>query len=245
MIAKSLIAVNALAVTSALVAAWAVRGRSSTLLGPVTWHGPRNVRAIALTFDDGPSESTPRLLDLLDEYQAQATFFVCGQNVQRLPGVARDIVVRGHEIANHTHSHAALYLQGRDAIRREVVTAQSQIADTTGVTPRLFRPPFGCRWPGLAAVLQQQNLQLIMWSTIARDWRLAAAPVATRLANAASAGAIFCLHDGRELNANPDISATLGAVRVIIPKLGQNGFRFPTVSQLICPTSFPTPQSTP
>ena len=225
------------------LAAWAVRGRSSTLLGPVTWRGPRDVRAIALTFDDGPSESTPHLLDLLDEHQAQATFFVCGQNVQRLPGVAREIVARGHEIANHTNSHAALYLKGRDFIKSEVVAAQSQIVDTTGVTPRLFRPPFGCRWPGLAGILEQQNLRLIMWSVIARDWRLKADKIAGRLENAATAGAIFCLHDGRILQANPDISATIGAVRVIMPRLGESGFRFPTVSQLICPTSFPTRSS--
>ena len=230
----------ALGAASAVAAAWAVRGRSSTLLGPVTWRGPRNGRAIALTFDDGPSESTPRLLDLLDEHQAQATFFVCGQNVKRLPGVAREIVARGHEIANHTHSHAALYLKGRDAIQNEVVAAQSQITDTTGVTPSLFRPPFGCRWPGLAGILQQQSLRLTMWSVIARDWRLTADQVAARLETAARAGAIFCLHDGRALTVNPDISATIGAVRVIMPRLGESGFRFPTVSQLICPTSFPT-----
>lgn len=235
---------TALLTGAAALAAWAVRGRSSTLLGPVTWQGPRagprDIRAIALTFDDGPSESTPHLLDLLDEHQAQATFFVCGQNVKRLPGVAREIVARGHEIANHTHSHAALYLKGRDFMRSEVITAQSQIADTTGVTPRLFRPPFGCRWPGLAGILQQHHLRLTMWSVIARDWRLTGDQVATRLENAARSGAIFCLHDGRILQANPDISATIGAVRVMMPRLGQSGFRFPTVTQLICPTSFPT-----
>ena len=234
-------------IASAALAAWAVRGRSSTLLGPVTWHGPRagpgDLRAIALTFDDGPSESTPRLLDLLDEHQAQATFFVCGQNVKRLPGVAREIVARGHEIANHTHSHAALYFKNRDFMRSEVVAAQQRIADTTGVNPCLFRPPFGCRWPGLAGILQQHHLRLTMWSVIARDWRLTADQVATRLENSASSGAIFCLHDGRLLQANPDISATLGAVRVMMPRLGESGFRFPTVSQLICPTSFPTPSS--
>ena len=232
MIATGLAAGGALAG----IAAWAVRGRSSPLLGPVTWQGPRNEPAIALTFDDGPSESTPLLLDLLDEHQARATFFVCGQNVRRLPGVAREIVARGHEIANHTHSHAALYLKSRSFIRHEVAAAQDQIADTTGVAPRLFRPPFGCRWIGLAGVLEQQNLRLIMWSAIASDWRLPADRVAAKLETAARPGAIFCLHDGRELTANPDTSATIGAVRVIMPRLGESGFRFPTVSQLICPT---------
>ena len=221
------------------VAAWAVRGKSAPLLGPVIWQGPRDGRSIALTFDDGPSESTPELLDLLDEHEARATFFVCGQNVQRLPGVVREMAARGHEVANHTASHAALYLKSGESIRQEVVTAQQQIAEVTGVLPSLFRPPYGCRWPGLQGVLQQQNLRLVMWTTIASDWRLPASRVAEKCARAARPGAILCLHDGRELTVKPDIAATLDAVRVIMPRLRENGYRFPTVSQLICPTPSP------
>jgi peptidoglycan/xylan/chitin deacetylase (PgdA/CDA1 family) len=225
------------------VAAWAVRGRSAPLLGPVTWRGPADQQAIALTFDDGPSESTPRLLDLLDEYQARATFFACGANVRRLPAIAREILSRGHELANHTESHAPLYLQPRDFIRRQVNEAQAAIAAATGIAPKLFRPPYGCRWPGLAGVLEEQDLRLVMWTAIGSDWRLPAPAVAAKLERAARPGAIFCLHDGRELAPNPDIAATLGAVRVIMPRLGGSGFRFPTVSQLICPTKSPNVSS--
>lgn len=224
------------AAAASVLAAWAVRGRSSSLLGPVTWRGPRDAPAIALTFDDGPSESTPRLLDLLERHDAKATFFVCGRNVRRLPGVAREIVARGHEIANHTGSHPALYLKSAGFIRREVAAAQAEIASATGVQARLFRPPFGCRWPGLAEVLEEQGLRLIMWSAIGGDWRLPADRVAAKIVLAARPGAIFCLHDGRALAANPDISVTLDAVRVIMPTLRESRFCFPTVTQLLCPT---------
>jgi peptidoglycan/xylan/chitin deacetylase (PgdA/CDA1 family) len=181
------------------LAAWVVRGRSSRLLGPVIWRGPSHPRAIALTFDDGPSESTPALLDLLDEHQARATFFVCGENVRRLPSIARSIVARGHEIANHTDTHAPLYLKTPDFLRRQVTVAQQRIAAATGVAPTLFRPPYGCRWPGLAGVLEAEGLRAVMWTTIASDWRLPPEKIAARLLPAARPGAIFCLHDGREL----------------------------------------------
>lgn len=217
-------------------AAWAVRGRSAAVLGPVTWRGPSTEQSIALTFDDGPSEGTPALLDLLDAHGAKATFFVCGRNVRRLPGVLREVVARGHEVGNHTETHAALYLKRPGEIRREVVAAQESIAETAGVRPVWFRPPYGCRWPGLAEVLEEQGLRLAMWTAIGSDWRWPAERVAGKLERAVRPGAIVCLHDGRELTANPEIAATLGAVRVIMPRLKENGFRFPTVSQLICPT---------
>src|ERR1700732_3020284 len=111
---------------------YAVRGRSSTLLGPSVYRGSRNRRSIALTFDDGPSEGTNQLLDILNQYRTPATFFVCGMNVRRLPGVARAAAAAGHEIGNHTYSHAALYLRSSRFIASEVNAAQSIIADTTG-----------------------------------------------------------------------------------------------------------------
>lgn len=227
----------------AAVAAWAVRGKSASLLGPVIWRGGEDVRAVSLTFDDGPSESTPRLLDLLDQHEAQATFFVCGSNVRRLPAIAREIVARGHELANHTHTHEALYLKGRGFIRQQVIEAQAAIRDATGVKPALFRPPFGCRWPGLAGVLNEQDLRLVMWSAIGSDWRLPAASVVAKLQRATRPGAIFCLHDGRGLAANPDVSSTLAAVRVIMPRLVESGYNCSSVSQIICPTKSPNASS--
>ena len=71
------------------VMAWAVRGRSSQVFGKSVWRGPRDRRSIALTFDDGPSESTPQILDILARHGARATFFQCGANVERIPAVAR------------------------------------------------------------------------------------------------------------------------------------------------------------
>src|SRR5438477_12644363 len=78
--------------------AWAVRGRSAQVFGPSVWRGSRNHRAISLTFDDGPSEGTPQILEILQRYAIPATFFQCGANVERLPNVARDVAAAGHII---------------------------------------------------------------------------------------------------------------------------------------------------
>src|SRR5689334_9925932 len=91
--------------------AYAVRAPQSSLLAPSVYRGVSGRRSIALTFDDGPSESTTALLDVLGEYGARGTFFQCGENVRRLPGVAREVAERGHEVGNHTMSHRMLHFR--------------------------------------------------------------------------------------------------------------------------------------
>jgi peptidoglycan/xylan/chitin deacetylase (PgdA/CDA1 family) len=214
---------------------YAVRGRSSTLFGPSVYRGDRNHRALALTFDDGPSESTPALLEILARQRVRATFFMCGENVRRLPDIAREVADRGHEIGNHTDSHPRLDFKSAEFIYREMATAQERIHGATGVSPKLFRAPYGVRWFGLRAAQQQLGLLGVMWTVIARDWRLPAEAVAQRLTSGANNGGILCLHDGRAVRPAPDISATVRAVEQAIPILRQRGFEFETVSEMICP----------
>jgi peptidoglycan/xylan/chitin deacetylase (PgdA/CDA1 family) len=214
--------------------AYGVRGRSSTLLGPSIWRGPKNRRAIALTFDDGPSESTRELLDILAEHQAKATFFHLGYHVKRLPAVARLVVEGGHEIGNHSESHPHLYLRPPKFIRMEVARAQKTIEDTLGVSPRWFRAPFGARWFGLKEALEEHELTGVMWTSIARDWALDGQAVADRIQGAARPGAILCLHDGRELRRKPDIGSTLFAMQRLLPEWKAAGFEFLTLSELLC-----------
>jgi peptidoglycan-N-acetylglucosamine deacetylase len=216
--------------------AYAVRGRSSTLLAPSVYRGSRRRRSIALTFDDGPSEGTNQLLDILNRHKTPATFFVCGMNVKRLPAITRATAAAGHEIGNHSYSHPALYLRSPRFIRDELTAAQSVIADTTGAAPTLFRAPFGARWFGLREAQRQLNLLGVMWTVLGLDWKLTADRIASRILSRTENGAIICLHDGRGVSANPDIGSTLEAVERIIPVLQSRGFIFETVSQILCPT---------
>jgi len=216
---------------------YAVRGRSSRILAPSVYRGDRSRPSIALTFDDGPSESTPALLEILAEHNVQATFFMCGKNARRCPVVARAVAAAGHEVGNHTDSHPRLDFHSPEFIFRELAVAQESIRQTAGVVPRLFRAPYGVRWFGLRNAQERLHLQGVMWTVIGRDWRWPASRVARLLIHHAVNGAIVCLHDGRAVERAPDIRVTLEAVEYVIPILKERGFRFETVSQILCPQS--------
>src|SRR5579864_1502789 len=217
--------------------AWAVRGRSSGVFGPSVWRGRRDRRAVALTFDDGPSESTPRILDLLTRYGVPATFFQCGANVRRLPAVARAVREAGHAIGNHSFTHPLFSFRQQRFIERELRVTQETIEAHTGERPLWFRAPYGVRWFGVGPVQRRLKLIGVMWTVIGYDWKLKADAVVRRVAGGVSNGAILCLHDGRELRAKPDIGATLDAVQRLVPLLLDQGYKFETVGRLICPTN--------
>jgi peptidoglycan/xylan/chitin deacetylase (PgdA/CDA1 family) len=227
----------AAAVASGAFLAWAVRGRSAGIFGRSHWRGPRTRRAIALTFDDGPSESTPRILEILARHRVPATFFQCGANVERLPQVARQVRSAGHEIGNHSHTHPILCFKSPAFIHDELRRAQHAIATHTGLTPVWFRAPFGVRWLGLGGAQDRLGLTGVMWSAIGYDWSLKADEVLKRMLRGAENGAILCLHDGRELRVRPDVGPTIDAVARLVPALLDLGYRFETVSQLLCPTT--------
>ncbi len=216
---------------------WAVRGKSSKIFGPSAWHGPRDQNTpptLALTFDDGPSTSTPILLEFLAKNRIPATFFQCGMNVERHPDIAREVVAAGHELGNHTYSHPHLYLKSAAFIGNELTKAQNAIGTATGISPQLFRAPYGQRWFGLRAAQKRFDLLGVMWTTIGRDWILPANSISDRVLKGAHHGAILCLHDGRDIQAAPDLTTMLDAVRSALPLLLDQGFRFVTVSELLC-----------
>ncbi len=217
--------------------AYVVRSPRSSLLAPSVYLGSKSRRAIAITFDDGPSESTPRLLDLLAKYDARATFFQCGANARRLPEAARGVASAGHEIGNHTYSHPSFQFKSSEFMYNELRAAQSAIEDNAGVAPVLFRAPFGVRWFGLGGVQRRLRLTGVMWTAIGLDWKLQPGAVAQRLLGATQPGAILCLHDGRLTREKPDIAVTLDTIRKILPIWAGEGFRFETVSQILCKTN--------
>ena len=212
---------------------YAVRGRSSRILAPSVYHGDQSKPTLALTFDDGPSESTPVLLEILAAHSVHATFFMCGHNVRRLPHIARQVAAAGHEIGNHTDSHPRLSFRSPEFIYSELVLTQETIRQVTGRTPTLFRAPYGVRWLGLRSAQRRLSLMGVMWTVIGRDWRWPADRVSHRLVQSASNGGILCLHDGRTIQRAPDIRSTLDAVAYVVPILKERGFTFETVSRIL------------
>ena len=219
------------------ILAYGVRAPRSSLVTRSIWRGAPGRNSIALTFDDGPSEATPRVLEILRQYRVKATFFECGTNIRRLTEVAREVNAEGHEIGNHTDTHPFLHLRGEDFIRTEILAAQFAIEQAAGVRPTLFRAPYGVRWFGLAGVQNELGLTGVTWSVLGLDWKQTPGQVAARLLKLSGPGSIVCLHDGRELRPNPDISVTLEALRLILPQWLERGVQFETVSQILCPTN--------
>jgi peptidoglycan/xylan/chitin deacetylase (PgdA/CDA1 family) len=226
---------GALALTVAALGgmAYAVAGRSSSVFAPSVWRGPKDRREIALTFDDGPSASTPELLRVFEEYKVPATFFQCGMHVRKFPEIARQVVTAGHEVGNHTDTHPNLCWKSTEFLYDEIRRAQDAIVEVTGATPRLFRAPYGFRWFGLGEVQKRLGLLHVSWTTIGNDWKLDGPRVAKRVLPQCKNGAIICLHDARDRRENPDITSTLQAVKHMVPELLNRGYVFRTVSELL------------
>jgi peptidoglycan/xylan/chitin deacetylase (PgdA/CDA1 family) len=226
----------ALTAVSALTAmSWAVRGRSSSVFGPSVWRGSTDRKSIALTFDDGPTPSTPAILDILRQYHVPATFFQVGDQVLAHPEIARAVHAAGHEIGNHSQTHPNMALKSPATVAAEFGRAQEAIIAATGQTPAFLRAPFGVRWFGFRAAQQSLNLTGAMWTVIGLDWKLPAESISKRVVNRVTKGDIICLHDGRGTLKVPDISSTVEAVRRIVPNLLEKGYHFETVTQLLCP----------
>jgi peptidoglycan/xylan/chitin deacetylase (PgdA/CDA1 family) len=186
----------------------------SQLLGPNWTRLPARagaVPAVAITIDDGPDpEVTPRVLGLLAEYRALATFFCIGERVERYADLAREIVRRGHSIENHSQRHRHNFsLLGPGGMSAEIERAQHSIQRVTGSRPRFFRAPAGLRNPFLEPVLARLQLRLASWTRRGFDTVNGNADaVYQRLANPLQDGDILLLHDGnaaRDRDGNPVI----------------------------------------
>jgi peptidoglycan/xylan/chitin deacetylase (PgdA/CDA1 family) len=217
------------------VAAFGSISRSSQLFGPSVYRGPGNRRSIALTFDDGPSELTAELLEYLDRERVTATFFQCGMNVKRLPSIAGKVAAAGHQIGNHSYSHPHLPMKSRSFIEWEFTEAQRVIVGETGITPMILRPPYGQRWLGMRDVQCKLSLLGVLWTVIGNDWKWPADRVAQQVLKYVSPGGIICLHDGRDVQPNPDVREMIASVRTMVPILKDQGYSFETVSDLINP----------
>jgi len=208
---------------------------TSLFYGAVVYQGPSAEKLVALTYDDGPNPPyTLQILDILDKYSVKATFFLVGKNVATYPEVARTIVQRGHQVGNHTFHHEDLLKLNRTQMDKEIDDTADIIKVTTGVSPKVFRPPHGFRDPVVLEQAKARNLRVIQWSVMPRDWKKPGAKViAERVVSRVSNGSIILLHDGDGLNHGGDRSQSVTATELIIQRLQQQGYRFVTIDELL------------
>jgi peptidoglycan/xylan/chitin deacetylase (PgdA/CDA1 family) len=185
----------------------------------------------SLTFDDGPHPGTLDILETLARYSVRATFFQCGMYVRARPAITRQVLAAGHELGNHTDTHPWLWRGLPARNRREIERAQQAIEDAAGVSPRFFRPPYGSPGLGVSAAVRRLGMRSVLWTIIGKDWVLPADAIAARVLNRVHDGAILCLHDGRDINPEPDIRTTVEAVKQIVPAMIERGFVFETLAE--------------
>jgi peptidoglycan/xylan/chitin deacetylase (PgdA/CDA1 family) len=188
--------------------------------------------AVALTFDDGPHpQGTPRVLELLRAADAPATFFLAGEQVERFPELAREIVAAGHEVAVHCHRHRNLLRLPPTAVHEDLGRAAGTIADVTGVEPRRYRPPYGILTMPALRHARRHGWETVLWRRDGHDWQAQATPesIASRLLDKARGGDVLLLHDADWYSAPGSWERTAGALELVLERLGERGLRVATL----------------
>ncbi|HYM60881.1 MAG TPA: polysaccharide deacetylase family protein [Thermoanaerobaculia bacterium] len=196
-------------------------------LGPVATHFTTSRRDVWLTIDDGPTDDTEAILDLLDEHGVKATFFVKGALVRAYPDRARAIAARGHTIGNHseTHPSATFWCLPPVSIAREIDAAAGAIEDATGATTRWFRAPVGMKNPFVHPHLAARGLRLTGWSVRALDGvNTDIDAVAHRVIAGVHPGAIIAMHQGRLAGGRN--AGSLACLTRVVAELKSLGYTF-------------------
>ncbi|WP_345125820.1 polysaccharide deacetylase family protein [Hymenobacter antarcticus] len=217
----------------------AVLTRPPRLLHPMLpgceWTGPRQAPTgapiIYLTFDDGPiPDETPWVLEQLALFEAKATFFCVGQNLERYPDIARAALAAGHRLGNHTHHHRSAWATGRASYLADIAECQAIITGLEGTvdsgSPRpLFRPPYGrLTWPLLRDL--RAEYRIIMWSVLTRDYdpRLSPESCLRYALATVRPGDVLVFHDSQKASAR---------LRFVLPRLlahlTEQGYQFATL----------------
>ncbi len=179
--------------------------------------------AVALTIDDGPQpEWTPKMLDLLAEYDVRATFSLIGIQVKQFPKLTERIVAAGHQLCNHTMTHPLdIASYSRHKVDKEITEAHDRIGEATGIAPKFFRSPGGAWSPAIFHAAARHGMTPIDWDIDPRDWARPGTGHIQRAMLKANGGDILLCHDG-----GGDRAETIKALRKVIPALQKRGLKF-------------------
>lgn len=191
-----------------------------------TSRAPEAAPEIALTFDDGPNPVfTPQVLQVLDDYGVEATFFCIGEQAQKHPELVQQIQQAGDVLGVHGWDHTALTKLSPDEVDQQLRSTSDVIQQATGTTPTVFRPPYGSTDQTVVDVASTLGLTQVLWSVDSRDWqRPGTEAIVNAVLTHAHDGGVILMHDG-----GGDRSETVAALPQIISALQQRGFTFITL----------------
>lgn len=199
----------------------------------VVLRGSLNENKVALTFDDGPDiRFTPQVLNVLNQYQVSATFFLMGARAVEHTNIVRRIHADGHAIGNHSYWHPNLTEESLERVHWEVTSTEEVLARIVAFRPKLFRPPYGALDREIVELLGEMGYTVVLWNVDSLDWKqLDADVIATNVLANTTPGSIILMHDGGDWTM--DLSGTVNALHTIIPRLQQEGMEFVTIPELI------------
>ena len=208
---------------------------------PLVRAGTARRREIALTFDDGPSPFTPKIVDTLSRLHAPATFFIVGQQLNTFPAGLPDELRHSFVVGDHTENHAWLGALGPSGQYAQISAAALKANRLGAPAPRLFRPPYGVYNRATIAVLRKLRMLMVLWSVDTGDWRRPGTrAIVSRALTGARPGGIILLHDG-----GGDRSQTVAALPAIINGLRRRGYQLVSVPHLLSVDPPPRPKRIP
>lgn len=212
-------------------------GRNSPLFGRVVDRGPDTTPRVALTFDDGPGPSTPKILDALAASSTRATFFVLGRQVERHGDVVRRMVAEGHEIACHGYDHGILVFRDNDHVENQIHACERAVAEAVGNDEhltRMFRAPHGFRGPLTTRAVARLGYRTIGWTTGVFDSDQPGVDViAERSCAALEPGAILLLHDADGWDPDSSRDQTAEALPIICATARERGLEPTTLGAVL------------
>jgi peptidoglycan/xylan/chitin deacetylase (PgdA/CDA1 family) len=192
-------------------------------------------KVLYLTFDDGPSNYTAQILDVLARYDAKATFFVLGRQAAGQQELLAAMFAAGHGIANHTYSHPSLPALGKQRFTDEVLGTANVLG---GLDHGCLRPPYGAANNSVRTYAADLGYSIVTWTIDPRDWsRPGAGAIAQRVIGRAFPGGVVVMHDG-----GGDRSQTVAALETILATLRAQGYTFGALCRAGAPAPFTPPQ---
>lgn len=181
-----------------------------------------NKPVVAITFDDGPSKYTDEIINILNENNANATFFVLGNKVNIYKDTLIKGVLLGNELGNHSYNHKWLTRLDAEEFKSQIDRTQNTIYETIGYMPRLLRPTYGSIND---KIRKNTNLQIILWNVDSNDWKIKnSTTIAQKVLQEVEDMDIILFHDTYE--------RTMKAIKIVVPELISKGYQLVTVSEL-------------